>query len=55
VVRELEAEELDPARGNALVNALRTLASVIQGAELERRVVELEQRFAPPAGTSRAA
>jgi hypothetical protein len=40
--RSLEGGTLDPKRGNAIVYALATLAGVLQGVDVERRVAELE-------------
>ena len=44
VIRELEADRMEVQKARAMVYALSTLASVIQGSDLEQRIAALEAR-----------
>jgi hypothetical protein len=47
-IRDLEADTLEPGKARALVYAYATLASVMQGADLEQRLAKLEQASTAP-------
>lgn len=51
VIRKLEAGEITPKVANALVYAYATLASVMQGADLEERLERLERSAAGASST----
>lgn len=55
VIRKLEAGEITPKVANALVYAYATLASVMQGADLEERIARIEAAQAGDAGPRRLA
>jgi hypothetical protein len=55
VVRKLEAGEITPRVANALTYTLATLAGVMQGADLEERIAQLERTQAAPGERPRLA